>query len=177
MKKISRLTNKPVDQPFSSVDQSISPVNQDNKPVDWSLHQSTRNSSQSTTAVLKNILSRRLTNRLHLKRKVSNFKCQKASPTTLNGYILGEVYKRPHMLEFWSTEQEREKLEHSLKARSNPFKLQKEEKRKKAPSLPKIQRASSFTKASPQRKIEVPGSYKSKQRVSIKSKLIFEDFF
>ena len=53
----------------------------------------------------------------------------------------------------------------------------KREKKKKALSLPKIQRAPSFIKSFTPRKIEVPGSYESKQRVSIKSKLIFGDFF
>ena len=115
-----------------------------------------------------------------LKGKISKFKWPKASPTTLNGYIQGKVYKSTHLLEFWSTEK------HSFKEKKSILLKhpRKEKKRKKALSLPQIQRENTpwfksflFNKSFTPKKIEVPESFKSKQRVSNKSKLIFGDFF
>ena len=173
---ISRLT-KPssVDQWSWSVSQQINQSTSENDQSTGGLHQSTRNSSQSTTTVLKNFLSRLLAT---WRGKVSNFKCQNASPTTLNGYILGEVYKRPNMLKFWKEETTRKRKARAF-TQSKIKSLQASKRREEEESsfTHKIKRVFSFTKASPQRKIEVPGSYKSKQRVSIKSKLIFGDFF
>ena len=76
---------------------------------------------------------------------------------TLNGYILGEGYKRPHMLEFWGTESIQRNQ--AIFERSIPSTQanQKEEKRKKAPSLPKIQKSFLYINKAPlQRSLKCP---------------------
>ena len=144
MKKIGQPTSYPIDQSFS-------PVNQGYQSVDWgppSVDQELSSVDQCSAQEYPKSTSGPID--YTLRGKISKFKLPKASPTTLNGYILGEVYKSPHMLEFWSTEKESKKStkrEHSLKAsNSNPFKHPKRKKRKKALSLSKIQRASSSSK-------------------------------
>ena len=76
-----------VDWEPSSVDWEFSSVDQESSSVD---HWSTQKYFKSTGSNWRGM--------------ISDFKCQKASPTTLNGYILGEGYKRGPMLEFWSNQ-------------------------------------------------------------------------